>query len=105
MKYLPSLLALIIIMSAAFYPAATNQDISLARVDKKQNMYIFIMSEPVAEYEYLGSEKKTVTWTGQPDELFNSVMKKVKKRYPEANGIIFTTMDMDKVDVIRLKEN
>ncbi len=75
-----------------------------ATVDQKQGLYIFLLSKPTAEYEYLGSVKKGLAWTGQPDEMLNSMIKKVKKDYPKADGIVFTTIDMDKADAIQFKD-
>ncbi|MFN4083872.1 MAG: hypothetical protein ACK4K9_09590 [Bacteroidia bacterium] len=74
-----------------------------ATVDQKQGLYIFILSKPTTEYEYLGSVKKSVAWTGKPEEMLNSIIKKVKKDYPKADGIIFTSIDMDKADAIQFK--
>lgn len=75
-----------------------------ATVDQKEEIYIFICSKPTAEYEYLGSVKKTLAWSGQPDEMLNSMIKKVKKEYPKAEGIIFTSIAMDKADAIQFKD-
>lgn len=72
-------------------------------VDQKEGLYIFILSKPVAEYEYLGSVKKILAWSGKPDEMLNSMIRKVKKDYPKADGIVFTSIDMDKADAIQFK--
>lgn len=72
-------------------------------VDQKEGLYIFILSKPVAEYEYLGSVKKVLAWSGKPDEMLNSMIRKVKKDYPKADGIVFTSVDMDKADAIQFK--
>lgn len=79
-------------------------DKSSAIVDQQQGLYIFILSKPTTEYDYLGSVKKGLAWTGQPGEMLNSMIKKVKKDYPKADGIIFTAIDMDKADAIRFKD-
>lgn len=74
-----------------------------ATVDQKEGLYIFILSKPTAEYEYLGSVKKSLSWTGQPEEMLNSMIKKVKNEYPKADGIIFTTLGMSKADAVKFK--
>ena len=79
-------------------------DKGAATVEQKEGLYIFICSKPTAEYEYLGSVKKSMALSGQPAEMLNSMIKKVKKDYPKADGIIFTSPDMDKADAIQFKE-
>ena len=74
-----------------------------ATVDQQQGLYIFMLSKPTAEYEYLGSVKKGLAFTGQPNEMLNSMIKKVKKDFPNAEGIIFTAIGMDKADAIQFK--
>lgn len=75
-----------------------------ATVDQIEGLYVFIKSKPTAENEYLGSVSKALAWSGKPEEMLNSMIKKVKKEYPQANGIIFTSVDMDKADAIKFKE-
>lgn len=76
---------------------------STAEVEQQQGLYIFIQNKPVLTYDYLGSVKKTLAWSGQPGEMLNSMIKKVKKDYPSADAIIFTTVSMDKADAIKFK--
>lgn len=76
----------------------------IAIVDQKEGLYIFMLCKPKSEYKYLGSVKKAISWTGQPGEMLNSMIKKVKNNYPEANGIIFTSVDMDRVDAIHFED-
>lgn len=75
-----------------------------ATVDQKEGLYVFLLSKPTAENEYLGSVEKGFALTGQPEEMLNSMIKKVKKKYPKANGIVFTNLDMDKADAIQFKD-
>jgi hypothetical protein len=77
---------------------------SYGAADQKEGYYIFILSKPVTPYDYLGSEKKSIAWTGKPEEMLNSIIKKVKSDYPKADAIIFTTINMDKADAIKFKE-
>ncbi|MEI8202563.1 MAG: hypothetical protein WCH34_06095 [Bacteroidota bacterium] len=75
-----------------------------AIVDQKEGLYIFMLCKPVVEFDYLGSVKKGLALTGQPGEMLNSMIKKVKKDYPTADGIIFTSISMDKADAVLLKD-
>lgn len=95
----------IVLIAVSFLVTAFTlvSDKSSATVDQKQGLYIFILSKPTAEYEYLGSVKKSVAWTGKPEEMLNSMIKKVKKDYPNADGIVFTSVNMDKADAINFK--
>ncbi len=79
-------------------------DRGAATVDQKEGYHIFILSKPTTPYEYMGSVKKGVAWSGKPEEMLNSIIKKVKKDYPKADAIIFTTIDMDKADAVKFKE-
>jgi hypothetical protein len=98
-KFITIILALGFILTSFIGSSEKNKSI----VDQKEGLYIFILSKPVAEYEYLGSVKKILAWSGKPDEMLNSMIRKVKKDYPKADGIVFTSIDMDKADAIQFK--
>jgi|GEM_PF-3290173 hypothetical protein len=72
-----------------------------AEVNQIDGMYIFIECKPTADYKFLGSEKKSVTWSGSGKESIRGVIKKIRKNYPEADGIIFESIDLDKGDAIK----
>jgi len=74
-----------------------------ANVEQQEGIYLFMYSKPNAEYEYLGTIKIKAVWTGQPAEMLNIALRKMKKEFPLANGIIFNADNMDKADVIRFK--
>ncbi|MBX7142521.1 MAG: hypothetical protein K1X63_15715 [Chitinophagales bacterium] len=76
----------------------------LARVNRVQGFYIFSQCQPLADYAVLGTVKKTgVVMTGSPTEMFNILIKKVQKEYPNANGIIFDDVAMEHATCIELK--
>lgn len=85
--------------------ASFNNNKGNATVDQQEGLYIFMLSKPASEYDYLGSVKKGMALTGQPKEMLNSMIKKVKKDYPTANGIVFTTIQMEKADAIFIKDS
>lgn len=74
-----------------------------ATVIKKEGLYIFLHAKPDAPNQYLGSVKKSIAWSGKPEEMLNAMIKKVKKEYPAADGIIFTDVDMDQADAIKFQ--
>jgi len=78
---------------------------STAEVEQVQGCYIFIDSRPVKEYKYLGTCKYTIAWvgSGQYQDVRNRLIKRIKKEYPEADGIIFHFHDggEDRADAIK----
>lgn len=82
----------------------SSNDNSLASADQVEGYYIFILSKPKQQTEYLGSVKKSFALEGKPEEMLRGIIKKVKKEYPKADGIVFSSIDMDKADAIKFKE-
>ncbi|MBR9859803.1 hypothetical protein GYB22_03460 [bacterium] len=87
----------------------TDQEVkpNVAEVDQIHGCYVFIDSKPMKEYEYLGTVKKIMTWgTGQYQDVRDALLKKAKKEYPDANGMIFHFHDggADEVDAIKFVE-
>jgi predicted small secreted protein len=76
-----------------------------ANVEMYQNVRIFTDSRPLAEYEYLGTVKITISFSGQYTPLRNSFIKAAKKKYPDCEGIIlnFVNGGTDTADVIKFK--
>jgi hypothetical protein len=71
-----------------------------------QGLYIFILSQPTSQYDYLGTVKKSPmgTWVGFPREMYNGLIQKMKKKYPQADGLIISDIKMRKADAIKLKK-
>ncbi len=83
---------------------AQENDYSLAKVGKKlYGVYIFVMSEPYHDYDYIATVEAKVNWSGTLEESFEKVISKAKKKYPNFNGIVFHSNDLDKADIIRFK--
>jgi hypothetical protein len=106
MKNSAVIISLALIINLLFIFSKSFSDHSTATAQFEQGYYIFIESKPVAPYEYLGTI--TVhdynTWMGSPKELFNVAMKRAKRDYPQANGLIFLDLDLHKIDAIKFKE-
>jgi hypothetical protein len=60
---------------------------STAEVAKEQGLYIFTDSKPVNDYEYLGTVKIGVS-SPNYSNVKKSIINKVKKKHPTANGIL-----------------
>ncbi len=97
-----------VFMTTIFAFTATNYDPkkSTAEVDQFEGLYVFVDSKPVKEYEYLGTVTASITlgdtqYTGCRDRM----IKKCKKDYPQADGIIITFKSggTDKADAIKFK--
>jgi len=79
-----------------------------AEVNQRAGFYLFVDSEPMADYEYLGTVKVSLGFDEfdvQYSNVRDRLIKKARKKYPEANGLIltFTTGGEDKADCIRFK--
>lgn len=77
-----------------------------AEVEQMDGLYIFVDSKPVKEYDYLGTEKVGVSMgSGQYRDVRDKLIKKIKKEYPQAQGILihFAEGGADKADAIKFK--
>lgn len=98
------LLVAIVIIFSAFKTLNKN---NIAEVEQIQGFYVFVDSKPVAEYEYLGTVKNSVSFSsGQYQSVRDILIKKARKEYPLGTGIIFHFHNggTDKADVIKFKE-
>lgn len=107
-KQVMALLAGVALMSTLAF-RTLNYEIksSSAEVEQMQGLYIFTDSKPVKEFEYLGTEKVGMM-LGSPQyaEIRDKLIKKVKKEYPKANGVVFHFGGQggaDRADAILLK--
>lgn len=78
-------------------------DIVGANVQQIKGISIFILSTPKSEYEYLGTVSKHFAWTGGNDEMIKGLIDKAKKNYPTAQGIVFSSLDFEKGELIKFK--
>lgn len=80
---------------------------STAEVQSYENVLIFSDCKPVAEYEYLGTVKYNTGGFGgsQYEDIRDALLKKAKKEFPEAQGLILNLKkgQADKADVIKFK--
>ena len=94
MKKIVGLLAVAVLMSVS---AFSQKPTYYAKVKKLEGIYLYVSSEPVEDYEILGTlQKKGLFWTGSFSEITNFFLKKCKKEYPKANGIIFSLSENDR---------
>lgn len=74
-----------------------------AEVNQFDGLHIFFASEPVAEYEVLGTVKVGMTMDSETKTRLKAIAKKANKKYPKADGIVFRMLDFERADVIRFK--
>lgn len=101
------LFAVIVLLSSFATRLYYDVQQSTAEVNQEQGVYIFTDSKPIKKYQYLGSVKITIGWnTGQYNDVKSALLKKLKKEYPTANGVIFkfNTNSTDFADAILLEE-
>ena len=75
----------------------------LAVVEQQQGYYIFVFCKPYKEYDYLGTIKAKSagwTWSGEFRDALDITLKRLKKEYPKADGVIVYE---NKADAIRFK--
>lgn len=100
--------ALLIVSALTFVGFKAMSDHSAAKADRLQGVYIFVNSEPVTEYDYLGTVQGHLRVSGgsQFTEVRDRLLKDLKKDYPNAEGAIFhfKTGEWDQVDAIKFKD-
>lgn len=82
-------------------------DHSAAKASQLQGVYVFVDSEPITEYDYLGTVKSSVSLGGsQYTDIRDRLIRKLKDDYPQANGAIFRfkSGSTDQADAIRFKD-
>jgi hypothetical protein len=100
-----SLLIFSFLISMATFGQTQNQaKKDNASVDQAEGIYVFIQSKPLAEYEVLGTVKKTgLVWNGKPKEMYRILLRRAKNDYPNCEGLIFDDIDMDHATCIKFK--
>lgn len=80
------------------------KDPALAEVRQVDGLNIYLYSEPVDQYEVIGSVKAPgLTKTDRVDYLVELIVKRAKKSYPNATGLIFIAgKDSHKAKVIKV---
>lgn len=78
---------------------------SLANTSKINGLSIFILSEPVQAYDFIGRVTQYWYW-GDVNTDAELMANKVRKRYPTADGIIYRKLSFwwfPSVEVIKFK--
>lgn len=74
-----------------------------AKLQPYQGANIFYMSTPEREYTTLATFKVKQSFTGEPKEQIKTALEKLRKEYPQADGLIFTDVNMQQAEAIKFK--
>lgn len=78
-------------LSALLSFTIVNYEITKAtsEADLVQGVYIFVKCKPVKNYKFLGTVNAPYIGSHEFDDIVNSMLKNLKKHYPNANGLVF----------------
>lgn len=97
------LISFVAIIGLSAFTFAVNSQKS-ANVEMEQGIYIFYKSKPVDGYDYKGTIKiGGIVKSTKASEMTTQLIKKVKKEYPDADGLIVNDPDFFAADVIKFK--
>lgn len=78
----------------AFTPVVPQPDKkAVATVQQVEGLYVFMLCRPLSEVKSFGTVKVGMSVTDDP---LHTLIKKTKKEYPEAEGIIISDPDLQK---------
>lgn len=94
------LFLMLLFISTLISFSVVQEDRAMAQVNRVEGLYIFCDSKPLKNYKYLGSVEVPLTVTDYYNVKRKALIKKAKKDYPGANGLIITDDKAKKADVI-----
>lgn len=100
MKNIIMVFMFIFLLSA--FAVVHQQNKAQATVQKQDGLFVFIRSSPDTEYESLGEHSPSF-YNASPTQIIDFSIHKCKKKFPTANGIIFS-QNMYRFEAIIIKE-
>jgi hypothetical protein len=95
---------MILVLASFSFKSIEDYKKSDARVSQAEGLYIFLQSTPLKEYDVLGTVKKTgLVWTGKPEEMYRTILRRAKKDYPNCEAVIFDDIQMTHATCIKFK--
>jgi len=98
---------LVIVCAVGFSTNHYTSDKATATVNQVNGLYLFVDCTPVSEYKYIGSVKYSsiVQTNPQYTVIRDALIKRVKKDWPDANGVMFhfSSGSADRADAILIK--
>ncbi len=76
-----------------------------AKVKQMQGVYIFMDADPLDKFTTLGTVKAAFAASSNYSDIRDKLLKKLKKEYPEANGMIINLKPggVDQADAIKFE--
>lgn len=83
---------------------SSEMDNSMASIGKRmEGVYVFIAGEPYYAYDHIATLKvKRDKYTSE--EAYAKIIQIAKKKYGNFNGVIFSSTDMEKADLIKFQD-
>lgn len=100
------LFSILIITAVGFSVKTDNSDKAAATVNQAQGLYLFTDSKPANQYDFLGTVKyNNVLSNPQYNNVRDQLIKRIKKEWPAADGVIFhfNSGGADHADAIKFK--
>ena len=94
----------VVLISSALLAFKQTTNKAAANVEQRHGLYVFLLCKPTTDFQVLGTIKKGFSISGNPKEMLDAQIKKALKEFPQANGIVYSDLDMNKANVIRIKE-
>lgn len=66
-------------------------------------LFVFVDSKPTDQYEVIGENKIYIIWSGTAKAIQKKHIRKIKRKFPNANGIIWSTEETEIATVIKFK--
>ena len=90
-------------LSAFTYKVLSNKT---AEVEQRQGVYVFYKGQkPIGNYDYIGTvESGAMIKNYKLSYLVPLMIERTKKKYPNADAVIFVEEDLWKCDAIKFKE-
>lgn len=88
-------------MVTANFTENETKNVGIAKMD--HGLYIFHFSIPANDYTVINRVKAGVTWSGTPGQLYESLLKKVKKENLKCDGVIIND-EMTECEMFIYKE-
>ena len=97
------LIGLSLVLLVAFATTSLQTEKSTGKVKQIQGLYVFFASEPVMETEYLGTVKAVTKISNSSEARLDAVIKKCKKKHPNAEAVVFSKIDLLEADAVKFK--
>ena len=94
----------LLLMSSSLLAQNSSKE-RIGEITKHEGYYIYFYSTPIDEYETLGFLKEAkLVWSGKPKEMMKLMMRKTRRKYPNADALIIEDIHMNQIRVIKFSK-